>query len=193
MKNSGMNSGMKKLALTVVSIVVLSGFTPEAFGQDGTSFGLFATPEVQLPVGEKAENYKTGIGGRFEGLLGFSGESPVPPFITPSLDLAYSFVPLDLGEDGFASSANLTLLRGGLGAKAVYEAGDRFSFFARMHASGYYAGLGGDTSGTASGFSWGGGGGLSPRREGSAAPTGLPPGRSAGGFPPILRLLTVSP
>jgi hypothetical protein len=125
-----------------------------------SSTGILAGPEAQLPIGNKAENYRTGVGGRIEGLLGPSGSGPLPTWLSPTLSGGFALVPLDLGEDGLSSSANLSLLRGGLGAKAVFEANERLSFFTRAHLSGYYAALGGDTSGSASGFAWGGGGGM---------------------------------
>ncbi len=154
------NQCSKKLIVVLLAVMVFVGIAPAAFAQTASSLGVFATPEAQLPVGGKAENYKTGAGARIEGLLGLPDGSPVPSFITPALDAGFAFVPLDLGDDGLTSSANLTLLRAGLGTKAAYELGERFSLFARAHASGYYAALGGDTAGSASGFAWGGGAGM---------------------------------
>ncbi|MCF7929352.1 MAG: tetratricopeptide repeat protein [Spirochaetales bacterium] len=154
---------MKKFLLILVSLVLLGGFAPSIFAQSDPSIGLFATPEVRFPIGDKAANYKTGIGGRIVGLWGL----PSLSWLSPTVDTSFAFIPLELGEESFFSSTNLSLVRGGLGAQATFKANERFSFYSRAHASGYYAALGGDTSGSAGGFAYGGGGGmgflLSPR------------------------------
>lgn len=144
---------MKRMSTVVVLWMV---FVLSAGAQDGPSIGVLATPEAYLPIGEKASNYSFGLGGRVEGLLGL----PASTVITPSLDAGYAFVPLNLAEDGFLASSNLTLLRGGLGMRAVFPAGDRFSFFVRAHASGFFASLGGEADGDALGIAAGGDGGL---------------------------------
>jgi hypothetical protein len=151
---------MKKSVMTLAVIAVLSACGSIAFGQDEATFGVVTTPQAYLPVGDKAENYSFGTGGKIEGLLGFPANSAFPGYLTPLVDAGFAFIPLELGEGGLASSTNLTLWRSGLGIKTSYEVGDRFSFFARVHASGYYASLVGDTTGTAGGFAWGGSGGM---------------------------------
>ncbi|MDZ7793886.1 MAG: tetratricopeptide repeat protein [Spirochaetia bacterium] len=162
MKNRIKNRYKNTLVLIACGFVVLCTSTPSAFAQAESSIGLFATPEAQMPVGLKADNYKTGLGARIEGLVGFSenGKGLLPPWLTPVLDTGFAYIPLDLGEEGFTSSTYLNLLRGGIGLRASFGFGERLSFFSRAHVSGYFASLGGDSTGTASGFAWGGGAGM---------------------------------
>lgn len=144
------------LCLTAFVVCFLSIEIPLP-AQSNSSIGISITPEAQLPIGSKSSNYKTGAGARIEGLLGFSENF----FFTPILDAGAAFIPLDLAEDGFLSSTNLTLLHCGLGVKTSIGIGDRTSLFARAHASGYLAALIGESTGNAGGLAFGGGGGLS--------------------------------
>ena len=124
--------------------------------QQTRSFGMSITPEAYVPLGDKADSYAFGMGGRLEGLLALSSESVV----TPGVDAGFAFVPLELDEEGFASSTNLGLLRAGIGAKASVSAGERFSFFARGYGAGFFASLTGRSTGQAIGIGAGGGAGI---------------------------------
>ncbi len=143
----------------VVLVLVLSGVSSLLIAQKGPTLGIQASPEFRIPLGDKAANYKSGFGARLEGLVGLP-PSAFPGWITPYIDSSYAFIPLDLGESGFSSSTNLTLIRAGAGAKAVWSMGERFSLYLRAYAAGYYGGLAGDTSGSASGLAFGGAGGM---------------------------------
>ena len=61
MKNRIKNRDTNTLVLIACAFVVLCGATPTAFAQSEPSIGIFATPEAQMPVGLKADNYKTGV------------------------------------------------------------------------------------------------------------------------------------
>ncbi|NBC30027.1 MAG: hypothetical protein GVY29_08545, partial [Spirochaetes bacterium] len=84
-------------------------------------------------------------------------------------EIGYGFVPLDLGQRGesYAADTNLMLTRSAAAAKATLPLGERFSLFARGYGGGYFAQLTGASTGSATGFAAGGGGGitflLSPR------------------------------
>lgn len=146
---------MKRLGSALVMMLAIVSL---AHAQSGVSLGVAGTPEVPLAVGSKAGNYSWwGMGGRLDALVGL----PSVPWVTPSLETGYSFVPLSLGEsDRYAASANLSLVRVGPSVRAALGVGDRLSFFARGHVSGFYAALTGDTTGDATGLSLGAGGGV---------------------------------
>ncbi len=145
---------MKRVAGALMVLLVLAGL---AHAQSGLTLGVTATPEVPLAVGSRAGNYSWGMGGRLDALVGL----PSAAWVTPALETGYSFVPLSLGEtDRYVSAANLSLVRVGPAVRAALGVGDRFSFFARAHVSGYYAALTGDTTGDATGLAIGGGGGI---------------------------------
>jgi len=146
---------MKRLGGALVVMLILASL---AQAQSGVSLGVAATPEVPLAVGAKAGNYYPwGMGGRLDALVAL----PSVGWVTPALETGYSFVPLDLGQtDRYTSAANLSLVRVGPSVRAAVGVGDRFSFFARAHASGYYGVLTGDTTGDATGLSLGAGGGV---------------------------------
>jgi len=142
-----------------VSVAVAAGVS----AQESGGIGISVTPEVLFDVGDKADNYRPGLGARIDALLGIPGTD----LITPSLEAAYAFVPLDLGQSGLAADTNLGLLRGGLAAEYAYPLGERFTVTARAHGGGYFGFLQGDETGSDGGFAVGGGAGfgvlLTPR------------------------------
>lgn len=144
---------MKKFTAWAFCFICLAA---QISGEQEMSTGLLITPEAQIPVGGTAENYSLGLGGRIEALLGL----PSFQYITPSIDSGFAYIPLDLGEGGFPSSSNLSLVRTGFGARSSLSLGERFTLFGRAYVSGFFAALNGDTSGNASGLAFGGGGGL---------------------------------
>ena len=144
---------MKRLGGALVVMLILASL---AHAQSGVSLGVAATPEVPLAVGAKAGNYSLGMGGRLDALVAL----PSVVWVTPALETGYSFVPLELKEERYAASANLSLVRVGPSVRAAVGVGDRFSFFARAHVSGFYGALTGDTTGDATGLSLGAGGGV---------------------------------
>lgn len=127
-----------------------------AISDPGGSAGILVAPEIVLPIGDKASNYRLAVGGRIEGLLGLARAS----FLTPSLELAYTHVPLEVGQEPLVGAASLMILRAGLAARASIPIGERFSLFARGHAGGFFAHLDADLAGNAPGLSLGVGGGL---------------------------------
>ena len=142
----------------VVSFVALVVGVGSAGAQQGPSIAVSVTPEASFPVGAKAANYRFGMGGRVAGLFGLSSL----PWLAPALEVGYGFVPLDLGQRGesYAADTNLMLTRSAAAAKAVLPLGERFSLFARGYGGGYFAQLTGASTGSATGFAAGGGGGL---------------------------------
>ncbi|MFP4300511.1 MAG: hypothetical protein ACLFQZ_00655 [Spirochaetaceae bacterium] len=145
----------KRVALLLVLALTTSGVLISA--QELPSLGLAVTPEAQVPVGNRANNYAFGLGARLEGLLGL----PIAEPVTPSLDFGYAFIPLNLNESGFAASTNLTLLRAALAAEATLPLGERFSIYARGYGGGFYGLLSGKETGGANGIVLGLGGGAS--------------------------------
>jgi len=143
---------MKKI---IIFLLILTSSTM-LFGQSKTSLGLLITPELYLPVGNRAEKYTLGFGGTMDSLLGI----PSLPYLTPSLNTCFSLIPLDIGEKGLTSTTNLSLIRAGIGLNLSHEAGQRLLLSSRAHLSLYYAALTGENSGTAGSFAWGLSGGL---------------------------------
>lgn len=149
----------RRAAGIVLFTAVLLGFvltsTPVS-GQTGPSLGASITPEALVPMGVNAANYGPGLGVRADGLIGL----PRAGALSPGVETAVAFVPLNLGQRGFAADTNLALLRGGLSLQAGLPLGERFSVTARAHAGGYFAALQGAHAGSDTGLTLGGGVGL---------------------------------
>lgn len=122
------------------------------YGENPVTVGLELSPAASLPSGGEGENYLTGYGAQFAGLVGFQERR----FFTPLIDAAYLFVPLNLGQSGLSADANLTLLRGGLGARLAKGMNERLSVSVQGFLSAYTAALVGDTGGSAGGLAYGG-------------------------------------
>ncbi len=123
---------------------------------DGTSVGLHISPEAHIPVGLRAENYRLGIGGRLEGMMSIPGLM----WTAPSLELGYAFIPLELGQESYRASTNLTLIRTGVSARGSLSMGDRLSAFAHGRAGAFLGVLSGDSTSAAPGVALGIGGGI---------------------------------
>lgn len=154
---------LRRIGAVVVVIGVSVAVAAGVSAQESGGIGISVTPEVLFDVGDKADNYRPGLGARIDALLGIPGTD----LITPSVEAAYAFVPLDLGQSGLAADTNLGLLRGGLAAEYAYPLGERFTVTARAHGGGYFGFLQGDKTGSDGGFAVGGGAGfgvlLTPR------------------------------
>lgn len=142
------------MRIGLVSIICLLCILLSAllYGENPVTLGMELSPAATLPAGGEAENYQTGYGAQLAGLVGFQRSR----FVTPLIDAAYLFVPLNLGQSGLSADTNLTLLRGGIGARAAKDVGERLSFSAQGFLSAYTAALVGDTGGSAGGVAYGG-------------------------------------
>ena len=87
---------------------------------------LSLSPEGALPIGTHSANYGLGGGGVFTTGLDIGAL----PWITPQVELAYNFVPLQ-------AEAALTIIRGGVGARFGYPVSDTLSLFAAGSAGGF--------------------------------------------------------
>ncbi|PKL09154.1 MAG: hypothetical protein CVV51_05200 [Spirochaetae bacterium HGW-Spirochaetae-7] len=136
----------KKFLIVCVCLYAFSMYLPAE-----PSLGMVVTPQVLIPTGTKAEYFSPGYGGRLSGLVGLSEIR----WISPRLDLSYSYIPLDMSE-----RAELTLFQGSCGLQTTMTFGERLSLFGYGCAGGYYGVLSGVASAQDMHFSLAGGGGL---------------------------------
>ncbi|MCG7852726.1 MAG: hypothetical protein MIO92_09405, partial [Methanosarcinaceae archaeon] len=116
------------------------------------SFGMAVTPEVLIPIGNKAEYFKSGYGGRLAALLGLESLS----WLSPRFDFSYSYIPLNMTE-----KAELSLFQASAGIQAGMTFGERFSLYSYIMAGAYYGTLNGPDTADDMYISLQGGGGTS--------------------------------
>jgi tetratricopeptide (TPR) repeat protein len=144
---------MRKRQWTIF-ILLVCVLAPNSSAQESknTSFGLVANPEMAIPVGSTADYYRLGFGGRVSGLFDFGRF----PYISPRIDLSYSYIPVKT-----ESTASLSLIRASLGAQGTLHFGEHFSLFGYGTVGGYYGLVAGPFEANDLYFSYHGGAGAS--------------------------------
>jgi tetratricopeptide (TPR) repeat protein len=119
---------------TLMLFLFISTVNANAEEADRVSIGMLVTPDIAIPLGDKAQYYNIGGGGRLSSLFGFSKVS----WISPRLDVSYTFVPVKA-----ESTASVSLIRASAGAQSTFHFGEHVSIFGYGTFGGYYALLSG--------------------------------------------------
>lgn len=147
---------MKSGTSLLISLWALVFLASSPLTGEGLSLGLNLYPRYSLPLGERADNYQSGLGGGFNAL--FALESL--PYLSLGVEGGYTRLPVDLTADGLAAETALSLTDWGVGLSAALPVGNRFSLYGRSVISGYGLTVSGEVKGTAVGVKYGLGGGI---------------------------------
>jgi tetratricopeptide (TPR) repeat protein len=132
---SGIQMFFKKCFLTTLMLFLLiSIMSAHAQEADRLSVGMLVTSDIAIPVGDKAQYYNIGGGGRLSSLIDFEKI----PWISPRLDVSYTFVPVKS-----ESSASVSIIRASAGAQGTFHFSEHVSIFGYGTFGGYYALLSG--------------------------------------------------
>lgn len=133
---------MSRCVAVGIAVIALALVAPTPAGAEN-HLELRLGPEGALPVGTHASNYAAGGGAVVAAGLGLGSS----PWISPGLELAYSYVPLK-------TNASLNIVRGGVGAQFTWPLVRELSIVAGATVGGYYGLLRGTAAATGYGFAY---------------------------------------